>query len=95
MDKKLEDVYNRTLIRCMLSGQRTSVSCKDLINGNRCPLDNTEMACDRDCRRTLEEWKRWLYKLSEHADNDERTLNDIIDEVKHALTKQDREQYIR
>lgn len=95
MDKKLEDVYNRILVRCLLNGQQRTTFCCEDFDAERCPLDNTEMPCDRDCGRTLEEWKRWLYKLSEHADNDERTLNNIIDEVKHALAEQDRRQYIR
>lgn len=91
--EELRKCYNLTLIAAILSNDcKTRFQCIDL-HCNNCPLQDT---CTKDSMRmTFEDWQMWWYKLSEHADNDERSKNDVIDEVKHALAEQDRRQYRR
>lgn len=91
--EELRECYNLTLVAAVLSNDfKTRFQCIDLECKN-CPVQGT---CTKDSMlMTFEDWQKWWYKLSEHADKDERTIDDVIDEVKHALAKQDREQYIR
>lgn len=91
--EELREYYNLTLVAAVLSDDcKTRFQCGDL-DCNDCPLKGT--CTEESMRMDFADWQMWWYKLSEHADNDERTINDVIDEVKHALAKQDREQYIR
>nr|DAD96521.1 MAG TPA: hypothetical protein [Myoviridae sp. ctj3P51] len=91
--EELRECYNLTLIAAALSDDcKTRFQCMDL-DCNSCPLKGT---CTEDSMRMFfDDWQRWWYKVSEHADHDKRTIIDIIDKVKHALAKQDRQQYIR
>ena len=91
--EELREYYNLTLIAATLSDDcKTRFQCIDL-ECNDCPLKGV---CTEDSMRMdFDDWQMWWYKLSEHADNDERSRDDIINEVKHALAEQDRRQYRR
>lgn len=91
--EELRECYNLTLIAAALSDDcKTRFQCIDL-ECNDCPLKGV---CTEDSMRMdFDDWQMWWYKLSEHADNDERSRDDIINEVKHALAEQDRRQYRR
>lgn len=91
--EELRECYNLTLIAATLSDDcKTRFQCIDL-ECNDCPLKGV---CTEDSMRMdFDDWQMWWYKLSEHADNDERSRDDIINEVKHALAEQDRRQYKR
>lgn len=91
--EELRECYNLTLIAATLSDDcKTRFQCIDL-ECNGCPLKG--IYTEDSMRMDFDDWQMWWYKLSEHADNDERSRNDIIDEVKHALAEQDRRQYRR
>ena len=91
--EELRECYNLTLIAATLSDDcKTRFQCIDL-ECDDCPLKGV---CTEDSMRMdFDDWQMWWYKLSEHADNDERSRDDIINEVKHALAEQDRRQYRR
>jgi hypothetical protein len=91
--EELRECYNLTLIAAALSDDgKTRFQCMDL-DCNVCPLKGT---CTEDSMRMFfDDWQRWWYRLSEHADCDERTILDVVDEVKYALAKQERDWYRR
>lgn len=91
--EELRECYNLTLIAATLSDDcKTRFQCIDL-ECDDCPLKGV---CTEDSMRMdFDDWQMWWYKLSEHTDNDERSRDDIINEVKHALAEQDRRQYRR